>query len=551
MKMDKNKILNKKIIHDVIIFLAFIILAGILSISLGTDRSTDVYNYHIYNPWAFLNNRIGFDLLPADIQSYFNPLLDIPYFLMIKYFNNHPMIITFLWGFSYALFLFMIYKISALIFKNYCKLGTTIVSIMIASGTVMVVRHIGWLSPDILIGDFALIALYLILKSFGKDYHPKLIFIAGLIAGVATGLKYTAVIFAIPLLVTFLIFFKKFTNTKKSFLLLFAGMVTGFLITDGFWMFILYKEFHNPLFPYFNWLFHSDYINMPNVFTSDFSQGLNNIQKQTLLLYPFYYTFDRYFQIFYSLIFINLLTIPFVKKENFENIFKINLDYADFILIFSFMSYLILAKTFAIVRYYAPVYGMVGIIIIITLLKIFYILSRIIQFTKEKTKINFIPDIIKYHYLYIMLSLICLSIAFIPNYKSITTRPGARIPIGEELIKISNANIHDNSIVLVERGTGIVIPFQNPYAKYIGLNSYRFTKTDKVLLSDKYIQQIKTLIQKYPKHVYILANRRYPEQNEHVKTELDKLGLYTLPKRVKVITTNFQEIFYLIKLEIK
>ena len=373
-KMKRNKFINIKFVRDIIIFFIFMIFAGTLSIYIGMDRNTDVKNYHIYNAWAFVNDRIGFDLLPADIQSYFNPLPDIPYFLMIKYFNNHPAIVTFVWGFSYALFLFLIYKLSKFIFKDYYKCYTTAISVMIASGVFMVVRHIGWLSNDILFADLALISLYFILKSFGKIYHPKLLLSAGLITGAAVGLKYTAAIFAIPLLLTFLIFYKQFTNPKKSFWLLVAGMALGFLLTDGFWMYKLYHQFHNPLFPYFNWIFHSDYIAMPNVFTTDFAQDIEHIQKKTFLLYPFFYRTDIHFQIFYSLFFINLCTIPFVNKQKFQEIFKINLNYTDFILTFSFIAYIVLAKSFAVVRYYAPLSGLVGISAIIVSLKLFYIL---------------------------------------------------------------------------------------------------------------------------------------------------------------------------------
>ena len=103
--------MKKTIFKNVLIFLAFFIFAGTVSLCLGMERWVDTRNYHIYNPWAFLNNRIGIDIMPASIQSYFNPLLDLPYYFAIKYFNTHPQIVTFLLGFSFALFLFLIYKI--------------------------------------------------------------------------------------------------------------------------------------------------------------------------------------------------------------------------------------------------------------------------------------------------------------------------------------------------------------------------------------------------------------------------------------------------------
>ncbi len=53
----------------------------------------DFANYHYYNPWAFLNGRVGYDIAPAGLNTYFNPLMDIPLYLMIQYFNDSPNII--------------------------------------------------------------------------------------------------------------------------------------------------------------------------------------------------------------------------------------------------------------------------------------------------------------------------------------------------------------------------------------------------------------------------------------------------------------------------
>ena len=112
--MDSLKALYNKYYKskDIIIFIFLLIIAGFCSIYLGMERQWDTLNYHIYNPYAFLTGRMNIDIMPAGIQSYFNPLLDIPYYLLIKYNNNHPCINTFLMGFDFALFIFMIYKIN-------------------------------------------------------------------------------------------------------------------------------------------------------------------------------------------------------------------------------------------------------------------------------------------------------------------------------------------------------------------------------------------------------------------------------------------------------
>ena len=57
-------------------------IGALLSIKLGQDAFWDTKNYHLYNAWAFLNHRYARDIAPASMQSYFNPLLDVAYFLL-------------------------------------------------------------------------------------------------------------------------------------------------------------------------------------------------------------------------------------------------------------------------------------------------------------------------------------------------------------------------------------------------------------------------------------------------------------------------------------
>src|SRR5580693_8841872 len=51
-------------------------------IVLGKDTSWDFRNYHWYAPYAFLNNRLTIDMAVAHQASYYNPFLDIPFYLL-------------------------------------------------------------------------------------------------------------------------------------------------------------------------------------------------------------------------------------------------------------------------------------------------------------------------------------------------------------------------------------------------------------------------------------------------------------------------------------
>ena len=64
------------------LFFAAVILfwAGFV-ILLGKDTSWDFRNYHWYAPYALLNHRMGIDVAVAHQASYYNPFLDIPFYL--------------------------------------------------------------------------------------------------------------------------------------------------------------------------------------------------------------------------------------------------------------------------------------------------------------------------------------------------------------------------------------------------------------------------------------------------------------------------------------
>ncbi len=58
--------------------------SGAVALWLGQDIGWDFRNYHWYNAYAFLTGRTasGIDLAPAQGQTYFNPLLDLPLYML-------------------------------------------------------------------------------------------------------------------------------------------------------------------------------------------------------------------------------------------------------------------------------------------------------------------------------------------------------------------------------------------------------------------------------------------------------------------------------------
>jgi hypothetical protein len=69
---------------DAGLLLAAMLLAGAASVLLlRQDSNGDLQNYHFYNGWAFVHGRLGWDLAPAQLQTFHNPLLDLPFYWMV------------------------------------------------------------------------------------------------------------------------------------------------------------------------------------------------------------------------------------------------------------------------------------------------------------------------------------------------------------------------------------------------------------------------------------------------------------------------------------
>src|ERR1700744_2477697 len=69
-------------VQELLFLGAVILFWGAFVVVLGKDTSWDFRNYHWYAPYAWFNNRMGVDIAVAHSASYFNPFLDIPFYLL-------------------------------------------------------------------------------------------------------------------------------------------------------------------------------------------------------------------------------------------------------------------------------------------------------------------------------------------------------------------------------------------------------------------------------------------------------------------------------------
>ncbi len=233
--------------------------AGFASVANRLDVNWDLKNYHFYNAYAFLNGRLGWDIAPAQLQTYHNPLLDLPFYYLVQEIPS-PRVIAFVMASTTGVAAFCLLRILAALFPRGIEdralwIGLAFIAGMTGSmGRAVLGSTMNEWPPAMLV----MLSLAILVTSTATRGSPRAreVALASLLAGFAVGLKLTYGVFGAGLAISLAAFGTPRERLRRALLggvFLFAG----FLATYGFWGATLYREFANPFFPYFNELFRS------------------------------------------------------------------------------------------------------------------------------------------------------------------------------------------------------------------------------------------------------------------------------------------------------
>jgi Glycosyltransferase family 87 len=226
------------------------LLAGAAYVWLvGEDVNWDWQNYHEYGAYALINGRFNEDVAPGGFQTFLNPLAYIPAYLL-----RHHVAAPF-WGMMlgaiHGLNLALIYWFSRIVLSSAATGWTLAASVVIAAFGPMTLSEVGTSFADLLTALPVIAGLGLILSANVQDRARYAI--AGLLIGAAVGLKLTNMTFFIGAGAALLL-----AGRPLIALLYFTiGGVAGVLGTGGAWAWMLWREFGNPLFPFYNTVFRS------------------------------------------------------------------------------------------------------------------------------------------------------------------------------------------------------------------------------------------------------------------------------------------------------
>lgn len=239
-------------------FAFFLLCGGLLSTYLGKEADYDLLNYHLYNPWAFLHGRLLVDGFPASLQSSFNPIVDIPFYLAAKSLPDY--ITVFLTGMPIGFALYVIWDLLGVLDPErsiWHWVNRALTCVLAVSGAACL-SQANSQTNEILVSTLALLGVSLCIRATidGHNINRTLIK-AGLSLGLAAGLKLTGLVPVLAVSLSLPALMYGGLGMRRALTVLAPSIVIGFLLSAGPWMLKLYIDFHNPLFPFFNSVFHS------------------------------------------------------------------------------------------------------------------------------------------------------------------------------------------------------------------------------------------------------------------------------------------------------
>jgi hypothetical protein len=231
----------------------------------GQDVGWDLRNYHIYNGITLLHTR-PFDIAPAQIQTYLNPVLD-GFFAAADHWLNPKQLaclVAILQATIIVPTLRLIEGYSPRISfeRGYSRWALALVTFVAVGTGATYWSELGNVMGDSIIAPLIVCSVVAFLPGSIARTSRRWIHWGALALGLAVGLKQTNALF-VPGYVIAVMGIKikggSVRQTLRSAISLGLSMTVGFLTTGGWWAYTLFRRYQSPTFPFFNKEFRSTF----------------------------------------------------------------------------------------------------------------------------------------------------------------------------------------------------------------------------------------------------------------------------------------------------
>lgn len=224
-------------------------------VALRQDANWDLRNYHLYTPLAWMEGRLDRDIAVAQLQTWHNPIVDLPFALMVRAGVGGVPITAWLAIPSVLALFFGLRLLDTLMPAQRSRARTWIAGFVAITGAA-VYPSTAAIFNDHIVGALMLAALYWLATSPRRRGPFATWLPIGLLAGAAAGFKLTAATYCLGFIAAALFAGPARQLPARIGALALGGGVAA-LLCWGPWGWYLWQHHGNPLFPYFNQWFQS------------------------------------------------------------------------------------------------------------------------------------------------------------------------------------------------------------------------------------------------------------------------------------------------------
>lgn len=244
--------------HRLPVYLACTVLALVINCLLGKEMASDMLSYHLYAGFNALHDRFAQDYFPAGPQSYFNPYVYVPFYLLARS-DLSSLEIGSVLAAVHSLMLWLTYELAAAVcpFTDARRrLAFGLCAVAFALVNPVLLQQIGSSFADITSGE-VLLAGWLLLALAVRAPTGARVVGAGLLCGLATGLKLTNALHALCGFAVLALLPLDPWRRIRGAIGYGLSLAIGFGVVAAPWSVRLARRFGNPFFPLMNGLFRS------------------------------------------------------------------------------------------------------------------------------------------------------------------------------------------------------------------------------------------------------------------------------------------------------
>lgn len=339
------------------VFVIFLLGFALYAATLGPDANWDLRNYHLYNPFALTHGKFGYDLVPAQMQTFLAPQLDLISFGVRLVLNGHPALFNAVMSLPTAGVAFLAFLITVRLLPMTLP-GRVPLAVLIAAIGCTGAAGLPTLaatSSEAISGFFVLGGLLLLLRATDASRPLRLIGLAGLALGLGAGFKLTSLPYCVGGCAVLLILPLGSGTTKLKAMALFAiAGIAGTALIAAPWCLLLWTKFHSPLFPFMNQIFHAPAY-LPLAMSDDRFKPQGLLQ---ILFYPFFWAVSEVSHVSessvrdprFAVAYVMLAAIALPCLARRGQVYAQSTVFTVFFVI----SYVVWEKQFSILRYLAP-----------------------------------------------------------------------------------------------------------------------------------------------------------------------------------------------------